>query len=177
MPRSCLVLSALALTAGALSFAANARELRSADVHNADDYPTVAAVKYMSELLSRNSKGAYTIKVFNKGALGSEKETIDQVKIGALDFTRVNISPMNAICQKTMVPRTPRTSAAIQDGKYEPATVMSGAGRQPDSVAVASRARSAPRCRQRRSRHRASAAAVSLSARSPGAMMARPRPC
>jgi tripartite ATP-independent transporter DctP family solute receptor len=93
-----------ALTACGL---ANAVEFRSADVHNADDYPTVAAVKYMSELLDKRSGGKYKIKVFNKGALGSEKETIDQVKIGALDLTRVNISPMNSICAKTMVPTMP----------------------------------------------------------------------
>ena len=71
-----------------LCFAASAVavEFRSADVHNSDEYPTVVAVKYMSEQLAKSSNGKYTIKVFNKGALGSEKETIDQVKIGALDF-------------------------------------------------------------------------------------------
>jgi tripartite ATP-independent transporter DctP family solute receptor len=90
-------------------FAASAvaAEFRSADVHNADDYPTVAAVKYMSEQLSKATNGKHSIKVFNKGALGSEKETIDQVKIGALEMTRVNISPMNALCQKTLVPTMP----------------------------------------------------------------------
>jgi tripartite ATP-independent transporter DctP family solute receptor len=82
-------------------------EFRSADIHNADDYPTVVAVKYMSDVLNKNSGGKYKIKVFNKGALGTEKETIDQVKIGALDLTRVNISPMNSICQKTQVPTMP----------------------------------------------------------------------
>jgi len=92
---------------GAVAFAAQAVELRSADVHNADDYPTVAAVKYMSELLDKRSNGKYHIKVFNKGALGSEKETIDQVKIGALELTRVNISPMNSVCAKTQVPTMP----------------------------------------------------------------------
>ena len=45
--------------------------------------------------------------MFNKGALGGEKETIDQVKIGALDLTRVNVSPMNAICPLTQVPTMP----------------------------------------------------------------------
>jgi tripartite ATP-independent transporter DctP family solute receptor len=84
-----------------------AAEFRSADIHNADDYPTVVAVKYMSQVLEQKSGGKYKIKVFNKGALGTEKETIDQVKIGALDLTRVNISPMNAICQKTQVPTMP----------------------------------------------------------------------
>jgi tripartite ATP-independent transporter DctP family solute receptor len=98
-------LSMLALLATA--FAAHAVEFRSADVHNADDYPTVAAVKYMSDLLDQRSNGKYKIKVFNKGALGSEKETIDQVKIGALEMTRVNIAPMNSLCAKTMVPTMP----------------------------------------------------------------------
>jgi tripartite ATP-independent transporter DctP family solute receptor len=92
---------------GGFALAANAVEFRSADIHNADDYPTVVAVKYMSEVLEKKSGGKYKIKVFNKGALGTEKETIDQVKIGALDLTRVNISPMNSICQKTQVPTMP----------------------------------------------------------------------
>jgi tripartite ATP-independent transporter DctP family solute receptor len=86
---------------------AHALEFRSSDVHNADDYPTVAAVRHMSELLVQRSAGKHRIKVFNKGALGSEKETIDQVKIGALEMARVNISPMNAICAKTQVPTMP----------------------------------------------------------------------
>ncbi|MDW5442054.1 TRAP transporter substrate-binding protein [Polaromonas sp. SM01] len=97
------VTAALALT----PLVGLAAEFRSADIHNADDYPTVVAVKYMSEVLDKKSGGKYKIKVFNKGALGTEKETIDQVKIGALDLTRVNISPMNAICQKTQVPTMP----------------------------------------------------------------------
>lgn len=97
----------LSAALAAFAIGAQATEFRSADVHNADDYPTVAAVRYMSEQLKQASGGKHTIKVFNKGALGTEKETIDQVKIGALDFTRVNISPMNAICQKTQVPTMP----------------------------------------------------------------------
>ena len=89
------------------AFSANAVDFRSADVHNSDEYPTVVGVKYMSELLEKRSAGKYKIKVFNKGALGTEKETIDQVKIGALDMTRVNISPMNSICPKSLVPTMP----------------------------------------------------------------------
>ena len=97
----------IALAAGAATMAAQAIELRSADVHNSDDYPTVAAVKHMSELLDKRSNGKYEIKVFNKGALGSEKETLDQVKIGALEMNRVNISALNSICPKTLVPTMP----------------------------------------------------------------------
>jgi tripartite ATP-independent transporter DctP family solute receptor len=98
---------AAAAAALLLAAAAQAVELRSADIHNADDYPTVVAVKFMSEQLDKKSGGKYKIKVFNKGALGTEKETIDQVKIGALDMTRVNISPMNNICPLTQVPTMP----------------------------------------------------------------------
>lgn len=98
------IAATLAITA---HVTAHANDFRSSDVHNSDDYPTVAAVKYMSDIIKRESGGRHSIKVFNKGALGTEKETIDQAKIGALDFTRVNISPMNAICAKTMVPTMP----------------------------------------------------------------------
>ena len=101
------------LVASAFAVTAHATEFRSADTHNADDYPTVAAVKYMSELLEKKSGGKHKIKVFNKQALGSEKETIDQVKIGALDFTRVNVGPMNGICPLTQVPTMPFLFSSI----------------------------------------------------------------
>ena len=100
-----LLVSALAMAG--LSFVAQATEFKSADTHNADDYPTVVAVKHMSEVLEKLSGGKHKIKVFNKAALGQEKETIDQVKIGALDLTRVNVGPMNGICPLTQVPTMP----------------------------------------------------------------------
>jgi tripartite ATP-independent transporter DctP family solute receptor len=99
-----MTVAAIALLAASSS---QATEFKSADTHNADDYPTVVAVKHMSELLNKASGGKHSIKVFNKQALGTEKETIDQVKIGALDFTRVNVGPMNNICIKTQVPTMP----------------------------------------------------------------------
>jgi tripartite ATP-independent transporter DctP family solute receptor len=98
---------ALLAAAALMACAAQATEFRSADTHNADDYPTVVAVKRMSELLEQKSGGKHKIKVFNKQALGGEKETIDQVKIGALDFTRVNVGPMNGVCPLTQVPTMP----------------------------------------------------------------------
>ena len=110
--------TALALAAAAAFSSAHATEFRSSDVHNSDDYPTVAAVKHMSELLAKASGGKHNIKVFNKGALGSEKETIDQVKIGALDLTRVNISPMNSICAKTQVPTMPFLFRSVEHMRH-----------------------------------------------------------
>ncbi len=105
---------ALIAAAACAALSAQAAEFRSADIHNADDYPTVAAVRHMSELLASKSGGKHKIKVFNKGALGTEKETIDQVKIGALEMTRVNISPMNSICQKTQVPTMPFLFSSVE---------------------------------------------------------------
>jgi tripartite ATP-independent transporter DctP family solute receptor len=107
-----LTLSLGSVIAG-LSWTVQAIEFRSADTHNADDYPTVAAVRYMSTLLEKSSGGKHRIKVFNKQALGSEKETIDQVKIGALDFTRVNVGPMNGVCPLTQVPTMPFLFSSI----------------------------------------------------------------
>jgi tripartite ATP-independent transporter DctP family solute receptor len=104
---------ALGTLLAATSLTVQAIEFRSADTHNADDYPTVAAVRYMSTLLEKSSGGKHKIKVFNKQALGSEKETIDQVKIGALDFTRVNVGPMNGVCPLTQVPTMPFLFSSI----------------------------------------------------------------
>lgn len=84
-----------------------ALELKSADVHNSDDYPTVVAVRHLGQVLAKSSAGALTVKVFNKGALGSEKETVDQVKLGALAMTRVNLGQLTAMCPKTLVPALP----------------------------------------------------------------------
>jgi len=103
-----MIKKTLTLLAAALAgTGAFALELKSADVHNSDDYPTVAAVKYLGQVLAKNSAGTLTVKVFNKGALGTEKETIDQVKLGALAMTRVNLAPLAAMCPKTLVPSLP----------------------------------------------------------------------
>ena len=83
-----------------------ATEFRSTDVHP-DGYPTVEAVKFMGQTLSTLTKGKLSVKVFNNSALGSEKDTIEQTKIGALAMTRVNIAPMNNICPTTVIPTLP----------------------------------------------------------------------
>ena len=98
-----LAASAVALT---LSMPAFAKEFRSADVHP-DDYPTVMAVKKMSDIISEKTGGKYTIKVFGNSALGSEKDTVEQVKLGALDMVRVNVAAFNNIVPETIVPALP----------------------------------------------------------------------
>jgi tripartite ATP-independent transporter DctP family solute receptor len=95
-----------AAAASLFAMAANATEFRSSDVHP-DDYPTVQAVRHMGEELSKATGGKHSIKVFSKSALGSEKDTIEQTKLGAIAMTRVNVAPMNNICPATMVPTMP----------------------------------------------------------------------
>ena len=56
---------------------------------------------------SRRPTASDTIKVFTGNQLGGEKDTIEQTKIGALDFVRINVAPMNNICPETMVPTMP----------------------------------------------------------------------
>ncbi len=79
---------------------------RSADVH-AKDFPTNMAVKFMGEELSKSSGGMDRIKVFGDSALGSEKDTVEQVKIGALDMVRVNTAAFHGIVPESMIPSLP----------------------------------------------------------------------
>lgn len=90
----------------ALAPPVNAREFRSADVHPAD-YPTVMAVKFMGEQLATQSGGELGVKVYPNGALGSERDTIEQLKIGGLDMMRINVAPLNNIVPETIVPALP----------------------------------------------------------------------
>lgn len=95
-----------ALAIAGIAAGAQATEFRSSDIHP-DDYPTVLAVKHMGELVSKRTNGKHSIKVFSKSALGIEKDTIEQTKLGAIAMTRVNVAPMNNICPETMVPTMP----------------------------------------------------------------------
>lgn len=99
----------LAATAGVLTLGlsqAQAREFRAADVQP-PDYPTVTALNYMSSELSQLTHGKDTIKVFPSGQLGSEKDTIEQIELGALDFLRINTGTLNTICPDMTVPVLP----------------------------------------------------------------------
>jgi tripartite ATP-independent transporter DctP family solute receptor len=86
--------------------AAMAATFRSADVHP-KDYPTVMAVNRMGEELSKATGGKDTVKVFTDSSLGSEKDTVEQVKIGALDMVRVNTSAFHGIVPESMIPSLP----------------------------------------------------------------------
>ena len=94
---------------GALALApasVEARTFRSADVH-AKEFPTNRAIIFMGEELSKATGGKHSVKVFGDSALGSEKDTVEQVKIGALDMVRVNTSAFHGIVPESMIPAFP----------------------------------------------------------------------
>ena len=103
-PRALAGLAAAALLLCAA--AAPARDFRSADVH-AKDFPTNKAVAYMSEQLAKATGGKDKIKVFGDSALGSEKDTVEQVKIGAIDMVRVSTASFHGIVPESLIPSLP----------------------------------------------------------------------
>jgi tripartite ATP-independent transporter DctP family solute receptor len=90
----------------ACATAAQARDFRSADVH-AKDFPTNLAVKFMSDELAKATGGKDKIKVFGDSSLGSEKDTVEQVKIGAIDMVRVSTATFHGIVPESMIPSLP----------------------------------------------------------------------
>src|SRR5215831_755220 len=92
--------------AGLITGPAAARDFRSAEVH-AKDFPTNQAVMYMSEQLSKATGGKDKIKIFSDSALGSEKDTVEQVKIGAIDMVRVSTATFHGIVPETLIPSLP----------------------------------------------------------------------
>jgi tripartite ATP-independent transporter DctP family solute receptor len=101
------ILTAAAASLFALGIAhPEARTLRAADVQPAD-YPTVKAMEAMAAEFSKLTNDKYTVKVFANGVLGSEKDTVEQVKLGALDFLRINTGSLNTVCPAMMIPVLP----------------------------------------------------------------------
>jgi tripartite ATP-independent transporter DctP family solute receptor len=99
--RSCALLVGITLALPAI-----ARDFRAAETQ-VPDYPTVQGLNQMAKLLDERSKGRLKIKVFANSALGSERDTIEQLKIGGLDMLRLSIAPLNNIVPETIVPSLP----------------------------------------------------------------------
>jgi tripartite ATP-independent transporter DctP family solute receptor len=68
--------------------------LTASDVH-VSDYPTVQALRWMGETISRESGGDLSIRVYHSGQLGRENDTVDLARFGALDIVRINFASLN----------------------------------------------------------------------------------
>src|ERR1051326_3662312 len=94
------ITTALLLTAA--STLAVAREFRAADTQ-AEDYPTVQALRFMGNMIAERSGGRDQIRVFHSRQLGEEKETIEQTRAGAIDLNRTNVALIGSFVPSTNV--------------------------------------------------------------------------
>ena len=101
----------------AVAIFAQARDFRSADVHPTD-YPTVEAVRAMGKSMKEQSNGKLGVKVFASGALGAERDTIEQLKIGGLDMMRINAAPLNNIVPETIAISMPFVFRSIEHMRH-----------------------------------------------------------
>lgn len=106
MQQKIKTLTGVALASAVAMTTVHARDFRSAEVHPAD-FPTTMYVKKIGEIISKKTNGKYNIKVFGNSALGSEKDTAEQVKIGALDMVRTSTSTFHNIVPETVIPAFP----------------------------------------------------------------------
>jgi tripartite ATP-independent transporter DctP family solute receptor len=72
---------------------AAARTLRAAD-NQVEAYPTVQALFHFDRLIQERTGGRHRVQVFHSRQLGEEKETIEQMRAGAVDLARVNAASM-----------------------------------------------------------------------------------
>ncbi len=97
MKRLLTILAILAVAVSALPAAAAAPQmvLRLGETHVAD-YPTTKGDMEFARLVEERTGGRIKIEVYHSKQLGEEKAVIEQVQFGAIDFTRVSISPLAA---------------------------------------------------------------------------------
>ncbi|WP_367337365.1 TRAP transporter substrate-binding protein [Aminivibrio sp.] len=96
MKRFLTVLVLIAVAASTLPAAAAPQMvLRLGETHVAD-YPTTRGDMEFSRLVEERTGGRIRIEVYHSKQLGEEKAVIEQVQFGAIDFTRVSISPLAA---------------------------------------------------------------------------------
>ncbi|OYX02837.1 MAG: C4-dicarboxylate ABC transporter, partial [Rhizobiales bacterium 32-66-8] len=100
--RHAIALAAALTIAPVVPAFAQSVTLRSADIHP-DVYPTVEAVKYFGEIVTKKTDGRIKVQVFNSGQLGTEKDTIEQTRFGVIDLNRVNTAPFNNLIPETAV--------------------------------------------------------------------------
>jgi len=104
--RSLAALAGAAILATVTTGASAQTTLRSTDIHP-DGYPTIEAVKFMSQQLEKSSGGRIKINVFHSAQLGQEKDTIEQTRFGVIDMNRINMAPFNNLIPATNVPSLP----------------------------------------------------------------------
>ncbi|MEA2878388.1 MAG: hypothetical protein QOF14_3584 [Hyphomicrobiales bacterium] len=92
-PASARILTVLTLLAIFSMGAVQAKTFRAADIQ-AENYPTVQAIKFMNDRLIERTNGRHRIAIFPARQLGEEEATIEQTRAGAIDIDRISIGPL-----------------------------------------------------------------------------------
>ena len=100
------ILSGIAMAMCLIMSTAQAREFRATD-NLPPDFPTSLYVKKFGEIVSQKTGGKLNVKLFSNSALGSEKDTVELLKIGAVDMVRVNTVNFHGIVPETLIPSFP----------------------------------------------------------------------
>ena len=69
--------------------------LRISHCHS-EEHPSHKAMEVMAESLDRLSSGGLTLKIYPNGILGSQRESIELLKTGAIDLAKSNTNEMEA---------------------------------------------------------------------------------
>jgi len=80
--------------------------LRLAETHPGD-YPTTLGDIEFARLVEEKTNGRIRIEVYHSKQLGEEKDAIEQVQFGAIDFTRVSVGPMTEFSPELAVVALP----------------------------------------------------------------------
>lgn len=88
----------LAAAAAALALCAHAQTLtlKASDTHP-PGYPTVVAVENMGKKLEAQTQGRLKLHMFASGVLGSEKEVVEQVQLGAVQIARISLGVVGPV--------------------------------------------------------------------------------
>lgn len=72
-----------------------------------EDYPTTLGAKRFAELVEEKTEGRIRIIVQAEGEMGAEKEVIQQLQFGGIDFARVSLSQLSEFAPKVNVLQMP----------------------------------------------------------------------
>lgn len=79
---------------------------RLAETHPGD-YPTTLGDIEFARLVEEKTDGRIKVEVYHSKQLGEEKDVIEQVQFGAIDFTRVSVGPMTEFSPELAVVALP----------------------------------------------------------------------
>lgn len=94
--RFALTAAAALLALGGFAAPAFAKKTLRLGHSLAKGHPVDVSLELFAKLVSERSKGELEIKVFPAGQLGQQRELIEQLQNGALDFAQANASPLAA---------------------------------------------------------------------------------